>query len=53
MKVVISGGAGSIGRRLAERLLARGTLAGLDGRPAEILSRPPNDRLRDFLQHVE
>ena len=36
MRVVITGGAGFIGRRLAERLLARGTLAGADGRPAEI-----------------
>jgi glutamine transport system ATP-binding protein len=25
----------------------------VDGRPADILSRPPNERLRDFLQHVE
>ena len=36
MKVVITGGGGFIGRRLAERLLARGTLAGPNGRPAEI-----------------
>jgi D-erythronate 2-dehydrogenase len=36
MRVVITGGAGFIGRRLAERLLARGTIAGSDGRPAEI-----------------
>src|SRR5258708_26325466 len=36
MKVVITGGAGFIGRRLAERLLARGMLAASDGRPAEI-----------------
>jgi glutamine transport system ATP-binding protein len=25
----------------------------VDGHPAEILSRPPSERLRDFLQHVE
>jgi glutamine transport system ATP-binding protein len=25
----------------------------VDGQPADILSRPPNERLRDFLQHVE
>lgn len=25
----------------------------VDGHPAEILTRPPSDRLRDFLQHVE
>jgi D-erythronate 2-dehydrogenase len=36
MKVVITGGAGFIGRRLAERLLARGSIAGPDGSPAEI-----------------
>ena len=36
MRVVITGGAGFIGRRLAERLLARGTLAGPDGRQTAI-----------------
>ena len=36
MRVVITGGAGFIGRRLAERLLARGTIAGSGGRQAEI-----------------
>jgi nucleoside-diphosphate-sugar epimerase len=36
MKVVITGGAGFIGRRLGERLLARGALAGPDGRDAAI-----------------
>ena len=36
MKLVITGGAGFIGRRLAERLLARGALAGADGRAAAI-----------------
>ena len=36
MRVVITGGAGFIGRRLAERLLARGMIAGSDGRQAEI-----------------
>lgn len=25
----------------------------VDGRPADILARPPSDRLRDFLKHVE
>jgi nucleoside-diphosphate-sugar epimerase len=32
MRVVITGGAGFLGRRLARRLLARGTLTGPDGR---------------------
>jgi nucleoside-diphosphate-sugar epimerase len=32
MRVVITGGAGFLGRRLAERLLARGKLGGPDGR---------------------
>jgi nucleoside-diphosphate-sugar epimerase len=36
MKIVITGGAGFIGRRLAERLLARGALAGADGRDRAI-----------------
>ena len=36
MKIVITGGTGFIGRRLAERLLARGALAGPDGRDAAI-----------------
>lgn len=36
MRVVITGGAGFLGRRLAQRLLARGTLAGRDGRQTEI-----------------
>jgi nucleoside-diphosphate-sugar epimerase len=36
MKVVITGGAGFIGRQLAERLLALGELPGRDGRPQAI-----------------
>jgi len=36
MKVVITGGAGFIGRRLAESLLARGSLTGPSGRPEAI-----------------
>lgn len=36
MKVVITGGTGFIGRRLAQRLLQRGALAGPDGREAAI-----------------
>jgi nucleoside-diphosphate-sugar epimerase len=31
MRIVITGGAGFLGRRLAERLLARGVLGGVDG----------------------
>lgn len=36
MKVVITGGTGFIGRMLAKRLLARGSLIGPDGAPDEI-----------------
>jgi nucleoside-diphosphate-sugar epimerase len=36
MKVVITGGTGMIGRRIAMRLLERGEIAGPDGRDAEI-----------------
>lgn len=36
MKVVITGGAGFIGRQLAERLLALGELPGRDGKPQAI-----------------
>ncbi len=36
MKVVITGGAGFLGRRLAHALLERGTLAGPDGQPRAI-----------------
>jgi nucleoside-diphosphate-sugar epimerase len=38
MKVVISGGAGFLGTRLARRLLARGTLTDTQGRAREIAS---------------
>ena len=36
MNIVITGGAGFLGRRLAETLLARGVLGGTDGRPQTI-----------------
>ncbi len=36
MNIVITGGAGFLGRRLAETLLARGVLGGADGRPQTI-----------------
>jgi nucleoside-diphosphate-sugar epimerase len=36
MNVLITGGAGFLGRGLAEKLLQRGTLAGRDGRPGAI-----------------
>jgi len=36
VKIAITGGAGFLGRRLAERLLLRGTLAGTDNRQHEI-----------------
>ena len=36
MKVLVTGGAGFLGQRLARALLARGTLAGTDGRPERI-----------------
>src|SRR5262245_10404808 len=36
MKVLITGGAGFLGRRLAQRLLQRGRLAGADGRDQTI-----------------
>lgn len=36
MRVVITGGAGFIGRRLARRILELGELAGPDGRPEEV-----------------
>jgi nucleoside-diphosphate-sugar epimerase len=58
MKVVITGGTGFIGRRLAQRLLARGAIAGPDGRETVIDELvlfdvaaaqpplPPNNRLK-------
>ena len=36
MKVVITGGAGFLGKKLARRLLQDGTLAGPDGKPARV-----------------
>jgi nucleoside-diphosphate-sugar epimerase len=36
MKVIITGGAGFLGTRLAQSLLARGTLADADGKPRQI-----------------
>ncbi|HUZ73631.1 MAG TPA: hypothetical protein VMU87_11645 [Stellaceae bacterium] len=39
MRIVITGGAGFIGQRLAAWLLARGTLAGRDGRPDPAVQR--------------
>jgi nucleoside-diphosphate-sugar epimerase len=36
MQIVITGGSGFLGRRLAETLLARGVLGGADGRPQPI-----------------
>jgi nucleoside-diphosphate-sugar epimerase len=58
MRVVITGGAGFIGRRLAQRLLQRGAIAGPDGRQraidelvlfdvaAPVPPIPPNNRLK-------
>jgi len=58
MKVVITGGTGFIGRRLAQRLLQRGAIAGPDGRERAIDELvlfdvaapeppiPPNDRVK-------
>ncbi|MFX7849518.1 NAD-dependent epimerase/dehydratase family protein, partial [Acinetobacter baumannii] len=36
MHIVITGGAGFLGSRLARQLLQRGTLTGRDGQPQEI-----------------
>src|ERR1700746_2510686 len=36
MKVVITGGAGFLGKKLARRILQQGTLAGPDGTPAKV-----------------
>ncbi len=44
----------SFARQVGTRLIfmEHGKIS-VDGHPADILSRPPNERLRDFLQHVE
>ena len=52
MKVLITGGAGFLGRRLAHKLAARGSLKGLDGRDQTIdeillLDAVPAERLAD------
>jgi NAD(P)-dependent dehydrogenase (short-subunit alcohol dehydrogenase family) len=36
MKVVITGGAGFLGKKLARRILQQGTIAGPDGKPAKV-----------------
>ena len=36
MKILITGGAGFLGQRLAKRILAAGTVAGPDGQPREV-----------------
>ena len=36
MKVVITGGAGFLGKKLARRILQQGALAGPDGKPAKV-----------------
>src|SRR4029077_4038042 len=36
MKVVITGGAGFLGKKLARRILQQGTLADLDGKPKKV-----------------
>jgi nucleoside-diphosphate-sugar epimerase len=54
MKVVITGGGGFIGGKLAERILARGELTGPSGRPEAVTElvlfdavAPPDELLRD------
>ncbi|MBP7002733.1 MAG: glutamine ABC transporter ATP-binding protein GlnQ [Amaricoccus sp.] len=44
----------SFARQVGTRLIfmEHGKIS-VDGHPVEILSRPPSDRLKDFLQHVE
>jgi D-erythronate 2-dehydrogenase len=54
MKVVITGGAGFIGRKLAQRILAQGTLTGPSGQPEGVTEvvlfdavAPPDEELTD------
>ncbi len=54
MKVVITGGAGFIGRKLAQRILARGTLTGASGQAEAVTDlvlfdavAPPDEELTD------
>ena len=36
MKVVITGGGGFLGKKLARRILQQGTIAGVDGKPEKV-----------------